>query len=596
MHRLIMLTVASACASRAVPAPAGGPPDRTAVSYVEGRRGIADEALADLAGRHWDWTMSQAPVFATTQGDHRFDDRIGDDSLEGIRAHRQMNRRFLEEARAISSERLSPADRVTLELFRQNLEIAIESEICLFEEWSISVGSNPVGGWNILPQQHRIATADDAKNLLARYRAIPRSIDHSIGHLRRGLAAGRVANAETIRRTVEMVKRQLAQPLAEWPLMAPAKEGAPWAPELREAVTTGIKPALERYGKLLESELLPRARQGAKVGLHALPDGQRCYESQIREYTALRKTPEELHQLGLAQMESVHAEMRTLGKRLFATEDLPAIFEKLRTDPALYFTSADEVEAKARASVEAVKPKLPTFFGVLPKADVVVKRVPDYEAEFTTIAYYRQPHADGSKPGEYFVNVAHPETRPRYEAAVLAFHESIPGHHLQIAIAQERSELPAFRRNLELTAYIEGWALYTERLAEEMGLYESDLDRMGMLSFDSWRAARLVVDTGIHAMGWDRERAIGYMKENTPLAENNIDNEVDRYISWPAQALGYKLGQLEIFRLRRWAQAELGARFDIRGFHDAILANSAVSLPVLADQVRAWVEQVKAGR
>jgi uncharacterized protein (DUF885 family) len=590
----IMLVVLVGCGPEVM-----GPvrmPVPTSPAYQEGRRGVDDPDLGALLGHHWDWALSESPIFATTVGDHRFDDRIGDDSLEGIRARRRKNRAFLAQTRGIPRDRLSPRDRVTLDLFVESLEASIAAEICAFEEWSVAVGTNPVARWNVLPQQHRVKTADDVRKLLARYRAIPASIDHSIAHLKRGLAAGRVANAESIQRSLEMVKAQLAQPLKEWPLLSPARPGAPYAAELGEVVEQGIRPAIARYAALLERDLLPRGRQGDRVGLHALADGLACYRSQIRETTALDQSPEELHALGRREMEKVHGEMRALGKRLFGTTDLRAIFQRLRSDRSLYFTSADEIEAKARAAVAAAKARLPSVFGILPRADVVVRRVPDYEAEYTHVAYYRQPHLDGSKPGEYFVNVLHPETRPRYEAAALAFHESVPGHHLQIAIAQERAELPAFRRHLELTAYIEGWALYSERLAEEMGLYESDLDRMGMLSYDSWRAARLVVDTGLHAMGWDRQAAVRYMVENTPLAENNISNEVDRYISWPGQALGYKVGQLEIFRLRRWAEAELGPRFDLRGFHDVVLGSGAVTLPVLGDQVREWVERRRRSR
>ena len=234
---------------------------------------------------------------------------------------------------------------------------------------------------------------------------------------------------------------------------------------------------------------------------------------------------------------------------------------------------------------------MPRFFGTLPKASCIVRPIPEYEAPFSTIAYYQGPNPDGSKPGEYFINTYAPETRPRAEARVLAYHESIPGHHLQIAIAQELDELPAFRRHMGITAYVEGWALYTERLAEEMGLYADDLDRLGVLSFDAWRASRLVVDTGIHALGWTRERAEQFLAENTPLALNNIENEVDRYINWPGQALAYKLGQLEIRALRAQAKEALGEDFSIQSFHDVVLEAGAVSLGVLRQQVEAWIEE-----
>ena len=262
---------------------------------------------------------------------------------------------------------------------------------------------------------------------------------------------------------------------------------------------------------------------------------------------------------------------------------------KLRTDPAMHFATAEEVEAKAAEALARAKAAIPQWFGIVPKADCEVKVMGMHEAPYSTIAYYRQPAIDGSRPGTYMINTYKPETRPRYEAEALAFHESIPGHHLQIAIAQELTGVPEFRKQQGVTSYVEGWALYTERLADEMGLYSSDVDRIGMLSYDAWRACRLVVDTGMHAMGWSRQQAIDYMKENSVLAENNIVNEVDRYLTWPGQALAYKLGQLEILKLRDEARAKLGDRFDIRAFHDVVLRDGAVALPVLRSNVEAWV-------
>jgi uncharacterized protein (DUF885 family) len=284
-------------------------------------------------------------------------------------------------------------------------------------------------------------------------------------------------------------------------------------------------------------------------------------------------------------MKRINEEMRELGHELFGTRDLGKILTRLRTDPKLHFETEESVEAFATQSLAAAKAKMPEYFGILPKADCVVTRVPAYEAPFTTIAYYEPPFPDGTKPGEYYINTTAPTTRPRYEARVLAHHEAIPGHHLQIAIAQELPEVPAFRRHGGRTVFVEGWALYTERLSDEMGLYTDDLDRMGVLSFDAWRAGRLVVDTGIHAMGWSRKQAVDYFLEHSALAANNIDNEVDRYISWPGQAVAYKIGQLEILRLREKAQAKLGDRFDIKAFHDTVLGAGAVSIGILRERV-----------
>ena len=277
--------------------------------------------------------------------------------------------------------------------------------------------------------------------------------------------------------------------------------------------------------------------------------------------------------------------MEALGAKLFGTRNRREVLQRLRTDPSLYFSTRDEVAKKAEEALARARAALPKWFGRLPKADCVVVRMGAHEEDHSTIAYYRQPAADGSRPGQYYINTSQPQTRPRYEAEVLAYHESIPGHHLQIAIAAELDGLPEFRKYNGVTAFIEGWGLYTERLADEMGLYSSDLDRMGVLSYDAWRACRLVVDTGMHAKQWTRRQAIQYMLENTALAENNIINEVDRYITWPAQALAYKTGQLEILRLREEAKRQLEDKFDIREFHNAVLSNGAVPLEALSQIV-----------
>jgi len=309
----------------------------------------------------------------------------------------------------------------------------------------------------------------------------------------------------------------------------------------------------------------------------------------IHAYTALDLSPNDVHATGTREVARIHRELEGLGERALGTRDRAEILKKLRTDPDLYFRTRDEVEEKARQALARAKAAIPRFFGRLPDADCEVVRMEAHEENHSTIAYYRPPAADGSRPGRYYINTSAPETRPRYEAEVLAYHESVPGHHLQIAIAQELDDLPAFRKHLGVTAYTEGWGLYTERLSDEMGLYSDDLDRIGVLSYDAWRACRLVVDTGMHAMGWTRKQAIDFMLANTALAENNIVNEVDRYIAWPGQALAYKIGQLEIRQLRAEAERRLGSRFDLRGFHDAVLENGAVSLETLRTAIDGYI-------
>jgi uncharacterized protein (DUF885 family) len=605
---------ASACGSgRQAPAapPRGGSGNAPAPAAPAGpaladqaAAGVEQPELAALLRDHWSWTMELAPVWATTLGDHRFDDRLEDNSAEAIAAARARARELLERARAVPDDSLSRVDRITLQMFASEMENRIAGEACETHLWNVSARANPIADLNVLPEMHVVVTPADGRNLVARYKQIARSIDNSIGHLRTGAERGMFAGAESVRRAVALIDGQLAAPLDKWPLLKPAAaphadwpagEQARFAASLRQVVEDDVRPAYVRYRALLADEILPRARGPRKVGVGHVPGGMGCYKARIAEYTGLDLSPAELHKLGLREIERINREMVELGRSLFGADGakLPALVRKLRTDPALYYKSAQEIVAAAEKALAAARSRMPDFFGRLPVADCVVVRIPEYEAPFTTVAYYREPHVDGSKPGEYFINIYKPEVRPRFEMQALTFHESIPGHHLQIALGQEQPRLPAFRRFLGSTAFVEGWALYTERLADEMKLYSGDLDRMGMLSYDAWRASRLVVDTGMHAMGWTREQAEAFMREHTALTEENIRNEVDRYISWPGQALAYKIGQLEIVRLRREAEKELGSRFDLRRFHDLVLENGAVTMPVLSGEVARWIEAEK---
>lgn len=362
--------------------------------------------------------------------------------------------------------------------------------------------------------------------------------------------------------------------------------------DVLRTVEEEIYPALSAYRNVLVKEILPAARDDERPGLKYLANGLRTYRALIHVHSSLPAEecdPKAIHEYGLGEVARIRAEIGALGQKVFGTSDVAAIQAKLRDDPALHFASREEVLNKANETLVRARGRLRGFFGLLPETSCEVVPTPSYEEADSTIAYYREPAADGSRPGRYTVNCSAPETRPRYEAEVLAFHEAIPGHHLQIAIAQEREALPRFRRHSGCTAFAEGWALYSERLCDEMGLYSGDLDRLGMLSYDAWRAARLVVDTGIHFYGWGREEAIEYLAENTLLARNNVENEVDRYIAWPGQALAYKLGQREILALRDAAREKLGTGFRYPEFHDRVLENGAVTLPALRARVDAWL-------
>ena len=594
---LLMLT---SCGYKAPPQapPAEVTPRPVVVNYNEvAVAGVTDPDLQALLHLHWEAVMASAPSWATNLGDHRFDGEWASaDPVEHTRMT-ELFRSLLSRARSIDPDTLDELDKVTRELFLEELQSRVDRSVCQMGSWSFSPRMNPVVDINQEGELFGFDSPDRGSLYLSRIAQWLHELDVHIHALRAGMASGRVSNAHSTELVIEIVDAQLASD-ANWPLLAPTELERPqWSEDQRAAFDRALAEMLEgpvreglaRYRAFLADELMPVARGADAAGVLNVPDGDKCYSALIRHYTTLDRTADEIHQLGLDALAGIHEELRTIGERSLGETDLQTLFVRLRTDPELYFETEDEVEAKAVEALGRAREAMPDFFGVLPQAECVVRRIPEYEAPYTTIAYYRQLAPDGSKPGEYFVNTYAPQTRPRHEAEVLAYHESIPGHHLQIAIAYELPETPAFRRFEGQTVFVEGWALYTERLADEMGLYSNDTDRLGMLSFDAWRAARLVVDTGIHAKGWTREEAVAFMKDNTPLAENNIRNEVDRYITWPGQALAYKTGQVEIWRLRSDAEARLGDDFDITAFHDTILGGGTVSLPVLQTRVEAWV-------
>jgi uncharacterized protein (DUF885 family) len=558
--------------------------------------------LAALCDEYWQGLMRADPTWATSLGDRRYDDRLSDNSPAGYAAERQRRQDVLARAKAIDPSTLGPADRVTRRLLIEECETWIATEACRFEEWVVDPMGGPQTDFLNLPELTPLRTKAEADAYVKRVRAMAFFLDQHIANLQRGLATGHTATVDAVNKTLAQLDRLAELPVSDWTFFEPLRTpGAIGSKEdvarTEEAIAAAIKdevqPAFERYRTFLRNQVLPAARPQDKAGLVALPGGRECYQPAIRNHTSLDLTPEELHALGKSEIARIRTELSALGQKVLGTSDVAEIQRRLRNDPAMQFKTTEEIEAKAREALTRAQAALPKWFGVTPKATCEVRPMGMHEAPQSTAAYYQQPALDGSRPGIYKINTYKPETRPRYEAEALAFHESIPGHHLQIAIAQEMKDLPEFRKHTGTTAYVEGWGLYAERLADEMGLYDGDLDHIGMLSYDAWRASRLVVDTGIHAFGWTRQQAIDYMLENTVLAPNNIENEVDRYISWPGQAVAYKVGQLEILRLREQAKQRLGQRFDIRAFHDVVLSNGAVTLPVLRELVDAWVTSVE---
>jgi uncharacterized protein (DUF885 family) len=537
-------------------------------------------ALDQLATDYWDAWLAQHPTFATAIGDRRFDALLEDDSPEGRAAWRQTLG-----ALRTRLDGVDDGDPVTATALRSSLA----SDEAFLDADLPSFTVDPMDGIQVsllnIPSFHAARNAHEAEALLARWRAMPGAIDVASEALRRGAAEGRLPVAALCDKVVAQLDELLARPDDDWPLMDPARERPELAEALLDVVATQIRPAYARYRAVVADEIRPMARDNDHPGLVHLAGGDAAYRALVRAQTTVDLSPEELHRIGLGEIERIDAEFVELGGRLLGTTDLASTLERLGGDPALHFATREEILAVAEASLARANAAIPDWFGRLPKAACEVVPMPPHEEKHSTIAYYRDPAHDGSRPGQYYVNTYAPETRPRYEAEALAFHESVPGHHLQLAIMQELTELPAFRRFNGAMAYVEGWGLYCERLSVDMGLLSTDMDRFGVLSFDAWRACRLVVDTGMHALGWTREQAIGFMASHTALARTNIENEIDRYIGWPAQALAYKVGQLELLRLRAEARQRQGDRFDIRRFHDVVLGQGALPLPALREVV-----------
>jgi uncharacterized protein (DUF885 family) len=455
----------------------------------------------------------------------------------------------------------------------------------------------------MLASQLRAPEPEHARMAVARISELARMLDQGAQRYVVGVRAGRTPAQVNVARSLHQISAYLGSPLPSDPfvnLAGPQDWGETerWRAQLSDAVRDVLRPAFERYRDVFEAELRPVARPDDRPGLCHIPGGDELYQFLIEHHTGLPLTAAELHEIGLE--ETTHrlpAEFAEIGERALGTADLGQIFDTLRNDPDLRYADGDAIVAHAERCLASATAAMGDWFGILPLAPCVLTPVPDYLAADVPAAYYMPPAPDGSRPGEYYVNVHQPSERSRFSTAAIAFHEAIPGHHLQIAIATERTDLPSFRRlTMGHNAFVEGWALYTERLADDMGLYETPLDRLGLVASDGWRACRLVVDTGLHAMGWSRQQAIDFMVDHMPVDIDTITVEVDRYIGMPAQAVSYKVGQREILRLRAEARKRLGERFDIKGFHDVVLGAATVSLPVLRRRVEHWVHTQESAR
>jgi uncharacterized protein (DUF885 family) len=556
----------------------------------------ATDALRDLQTDYWEFRLSESPLFATATGDTRYNDQLGTVSVEDSQRRNKTIEGFLDRINRIKGEDLAASDRINYEILKRILADSLAE--FRFENYLMPITQRD-GFYLEFPQLHRdvpLVTIKDYENYLARLNAFGKYTDGHIELMRTGVAKNRVLPAVVLRGweegvdaqiVVDPTKSEIYEPFVDFPSSVPVVEHARLREEAQKSISTIVVPAYERFRKFMADEYVPHARD--TIGASALSDGRDFYRHRVRMFTTTDLTPEEVHQLGLAEVKRIRGEMEQIIAEVEFQGTFAEFLTYLREEPRFYAKSSNELLKEVALILKKIDGELPGLFGKLPRTPYGVREIPAYVAPRTTAAYYQPPNGDGTKAGFYYVNTYNLKSRPFYNLEALSLHEAVPGHHLQIALQQELEDVPPFRRFSDFTAFVEGWALYAERLGLEAGFYQDPYSNFGRLTMEMWRACRLVVDTGMHYLGWTREQAIQFLAENTALSMHDIESEVDRYIAWPGQALAYKVGELKIRELRKLAQEKLGTKFDIREFHDVVLSSGAVPLDILEANVKAWL-------
>ena len=548
-----------------------------------------------LLDEHWEWRLQSSPLMASMMGDRRFNRDWTDSSVAAIEQRHRDTREYLRRAYAIDRDALSEEDRLNHELFRRLLQNNVDE----FQFDGHLLPFSQRGGVQSLDgttDRLRLVTVDDYDDWLVRLGKIDKVIDQTIERAEAGRKTGMMPPRIIMERLPNQIAVQVVDVAADSPFFEPFENlpedfSAADRERLRAAavdvIEKSVLPAYRKLDRYFNDRYLPETRDS--IGLSSLPNGAAWYEFRARSYTTTRLTPDEIHRIGLDEVKRIRGEMMKIIEEVGFDGTFNEFLQHLRTDPQFYFDNPDDLYQEYLATSKRIDPELVRLFGKLPRMPYGVKPIPDAIAPDTTTAYYSRPAADGSRAGIYWVNLYKPEVRPKYEIEVLSVHEAMPGHHLQIALQQELGDVPMFRRFMGFTAFVEGWGLYSERLGYDLGLYKDPYSRFGQLTYDMWRAVRLVVDTGMHYKGWTRQQAIDFFKDNAAKTELDIVNEIDRYIIWPGQALAYKIGQLKILQLRSRAEVQLGDRFDIRAFHDELLGAGALPLDLLEQRMDRWM-------
>ncbi|MEK9623470.1 MAG: DUF885 domain-containing protein [Halieaceae bacterium] len=563
---------------------------------------VADEAaLDDVIERHWQWVLEQYPERRLEYGDRSGNASWTDRSPEAFRQRYEDEGRFVSQLEQIEPATLSADGRVNRSMLLRELRdnrSEFEDGLHLI---ALDMRSGPQH-WHSMIDYLPMETEQDYRDWLMRLKALPEQLTQYQALLDEGLQKERTQAQIVMSRVPAQIQSLIGVDASDSPFFKAfsalpdhfdASQQETLQREAREIIERELNPAFTQLLAFLEERYLPAARA---PGIGSLPGGKQVYTRLAQHFTTTDMTPDEIHDIGLREVARIRGEMEAVIEEVGFEGDIAAFNAFLRTDPQFYYDSPEALLEGYQAVSKRLDPGLVKLFGKLPRAPYGVRPIPDEEAPDTTTAYYMRPAIDGSRPGWYYVNLYQPEVRPKFEMEVLSVHESVPGHHLQIALAQELTGLPEFRRNGGFTAFIEGWGLYSERLGYDMGLYTDPYSRYGQLVYDMWRAVRLVVDTGMHYFGWDRQRAIDYFLANAAKSEADIVNEIDRYIGWPGQALAYKIGQLKMLQLRAEAEEALGEQFDIRDFHDEMLGAGALPLDVLEARMDEWLARAIAER
>jgi uncharacterized protein (DUF885 family) len=557
-------------------------------------------ALHALFHDYWEQTLKRRPEFASTLGDKRYNDQLSDYSVKAVNDWLAAEQDLLMKLAAVNPAGLSDQDQTSRDLLIRKL--TDDQEAAEFKEWEMPI--DQMGGiystYPDLAGHLSFTTVKDYDDWIARLRLIPRAFDQVMANMSIGMEDKRVPPKYLLRQTLEQVKQlagqkpedsPLALPLKKFPASISAAEQARIKTEMLAAITRQDLPAYTRFARFLEVSYVPAGR--ADPGISSIPDGAKYYQFLIRRETTTNLTADQIHKIGLEEVQRDEAAMLEIARKL-GFDDLKAFRESIKNNPKLRPASPEALLAAYQGHVNDMEGKLPQLFGRLPKNKLEVVRMPEYIEKTSPPAYYDPGSPEAGRPGHLWVNYYNVPNRSLLNVEAIAYHEGLPGHHLQISIAQEQQGVPEFRKHLEYTAFVEGWALYSERLGKDVGFYQDPYSDFGRLDADMWRAIRLVVDTGVHSEHWTRQQMLDYFHQYSAMDEPTIQSEIDRYIAWPGQALAYKIGQLEILALRDRAQKELGDKFDIRAFHDQVIDAGALPLDELEGRIMAWIASRKA--